>query len=299
MIAALKEIFFLLVFFMIGFTLCRTKLVKSEHSKALSTLIVYGFLPATIIRSFTKNFTIANISTYGLLLLVATVLLLVNIGLSFLFAKLFGREPYEKAVYRYSSIIPNGNLGYGFSEGLLGTVGVLHFSIFNIPNCVYCYTFGYALLTKQKLSLKKLLNPVTIAMVLGCILGLLPFDLPDVLQTLLDKAAACTIPLCMVVIGIVISDFKILKLFSNWRAVLFALIRMVALPLVLRFLLPLLPLEQIVIQMAVLLYALPCGMNSILFAKMVDEDVHFGAELVLVSNVIAIVSIPLITLGLF
>lgn len=103
----------------------------------------------------------------------------------------------------------------------------------------------------------------------------------------------------MVVIGIVISDFKVLKLFSNWRAVLFALIRMVALPLVLRFLLPLLPLEQIVIQMAVLLYALPCGMNSILFAKMVDEDVHFGAELVLVSNVIAIVSIPLITLGLF
>ena len=33
MIAALKTIFYLLVFFLVGFVLCRTKLIKSEHSK--------------------------------------------------------------------------------------------------------------------------------------------------------------------------------------------------------------------------------------------------------------------------
>ncbi|MBO4411960.1 MAG: AEC family transporter, partial [Lachnospiraceae bacterium] len=222
-----------------------------------------------------------------------------NIGLSFLFAKIFARDPYEKNVYRYSTIIPNGNLGFGFAEGVLGTLGVLNFSIYNTPSCIYCYTKGYSLLTKRKMTFKNLLNPTTIALVIGCILGLLPFELPEVLQTLLDKAAACTIPLCMVVIGISISEFKVLQLFKNWRAITFSLIRMVVFPLILRFVLPLFPLEPIVIQMAVLLYALPCGMNSVLFAKMIDEDCRCGAELVLVSNVIAIVSIPLVTMGLF
>ncbi len=298
MIAALKTIFYLLVFFLVGFVLCRTRLIKSEHSKSISTMVVYAFLPATIIRSFTTNFTISNLTTYLLLILVAVAILVINIGLSFLLCKLSQKDPYSRNVYRYSTIIPNGNLGYGFAEGMLGDAGLLTFSIFNIPCLIYCYTVGYTLLTKQKLSLKKLVNPVTIAMLIGIILGLLPFELPEVASTLLSKLAACTIPLCMAVIGMAISEFKVLDLFKNWKAIAFCLLRMVAFPLLLRLILPLF-LDASIVQIAVLFYALPCGMNSVLFARMLDEDCRTGAELVMISNVIAIVSIPLVTLGLF
>ena len=40
-------------------------------------------------------------------------------------------------------------------------------------------------------------------------------------------------------------------------------------------------------------------MNTIIFGRMISEDLRSGAELVMFSNLLAIVSIPLVTYGLF
>ena len=257
MIAVLEQIGFLAFFFLAGFLLSRANLIKQEHSKLLSTLILWLFLPATIIRSFVKNFTIENLSTYYVLILVSLAILVVNIALSFLYGKIFTRGGYTKNVYRYSAIVPNANVGYGFAEGMTGTEGLLRFTIFNIPVIFFCYTFGYALLTKQKFTFKRLLNPVTAALAIGIVLGLLPIEMPAFVSTLLDKTAACMVPVCMITVGIGISEFRFFSLFKNWRAIVFTLLRLVALPVVLRFTLSLFLPPEIVIP-CVLFYSMPC-----------------------------------------
>ena len=44
---------------------------------------------------------------------------------------------------------------------------------------------------------------------------------------------------------------------------------------------------------AVLLYAMPCGMNTIVFPKLVEKDCRLGAGTVLVSTALSMLTIPL------
>lgn len=55
--------------------------------------------------------------------------------------------------------------------------------------------------------------------------------------------------------------------------------------------------EQVIIlivRIATLFYALPCGLNTIVFAKMVDADCSIGASLAFLSNIFACVTIPIV-----
>jgi predicted permease len=41
------------------------------------------------------------------------------------------------------------------------------------------------------------------------------------------------------------------------------------------------------------LYAMPCGMNTIVYPKLVEKDCRLGAATVLVSTVLSLITIPL------
>jgi len=41
------------------------------------------------------------------------------------------------------------------------------------------------------------------------------------------------------------------------------------------------------------IYCMPCGMNTIIYPKMVGEDCRMGASLVLISSVACVLTIPL------
>ena len=44
---------------------------------------------------------------------------------------------------------------------------------------------------------------------------------------------------------------------------------------------------------ALLIYAMPCGLNTIVFPKLIGEDCHIGAGLACISSVLACVTIPI------
>jgi predicted permease len=49
------------------------------------------------------------------------------------------------------------------------------------------------------------------------------------------------------------------------------------------------------IRAAVILYAMPCGLNTVVFVKNAGGNCEIGAGLALVSSILALGSIPLIT----
>ncbi len=298
MLSALYVVFYLLIFFLAGFMLAKFKVIDPKHSKLLSSLILYVFVPAIIIRSFVNYFTIANLQNYLFTFLVGLAAVVFNVVVGYFVSKPFAKTDYDKRVYRYAFAVPNGNLAWGFVDGLMGPGAILSHSLFTIPTTIYCYTGGYALLTKRKIAFKTLLNPITIALVIGISLGLLPVTVPEPIMLVINKAADCHVPCCMVVIGIIISEFKIRELLKSPRAWIFSLIRMVGFPLLLRLILPFIA-DAETLRVAVIYFSMPCGMYTLLFSEIVNEDQRSSAELVLVSQILAIATIPLVTLGLF
>ena len=290
------QVSLLFAFSAVGFTLAKLGIVKAEHSTILSKLLVFFFLPCNIFRTFATQFRIPYLRDNYEILLVALGAILVIAFASYFGAKLFSRESYEQRVYEYSLTIPNsGYMGYPLAEALLGTTTMMGMMVFAVPVSFYIYIYGYARLTKSRLSPRKMINPVTVAILLGVAVGLSGVTIPELPLSFFSSAAACMGPISMLLTGIAVSEFGIPALFSEPKAYLLSIFRLLVAPIAVGGAAYLFCGIEVA-TVSVLYFAMPCGLNTIVFAKAIGEKSKVGASLVFVSTVLSLLTIPLVLL---
>ncbi len=295
--ATISQLMILFVFILCGVLVGRAKKISREKSSIISVLLVNVFLPAKIFLNFSKQCTLSYFMDSYPTLLVSTALLLLLVLVSLGISGLLTKNEYERKVYRYSFAISNyAYLGYVFVENTLGEEALTDMILFCIPFAFYTYTFGYSLLSRQSSSWKKLINPMTISIVLGMLFGMCNFQLPVFLLNALGFASDCSGPLSMIVTGLVIASFSAKELLPNGKTIIFAAIRLIALP---AFLLGICvacewiaPLPRAVYPAAVIMGCMPCGLNTIVFPSLVGEDCRMGARFVLLTHVLCLATIP-------
>ena len=294
MLIILEQVFILFVFAVSGYVLCKSGVVNSSHSQILSKLLVYVFLPCNIFKTFASNFTCEYLSgNYKTVLSSVVIILFLGISMHYM-AKVFTKDKYERSIYEYSLVIPNyGYMGYALAEALFGEGGLMNMMMFAIPVSCYIYTYGFAILTKKPLSLKKLLHPVILVMVAGVLVGILQIPIPNTVVVILNKSSSCMAPVSMLLAGIVISNFEFKKLICNKNYFIAVLLRLIVIPVILGVIVSTWG-DREILQAALLLYAMPCGLNTIVFPKLVDGNCEIGAGLAFISNILACVTIPII-----
>lgn len=298
MVIVFSQVAILFIFIIAGYALGKTKRVDSKNVGLLSALEVYVFLPCSVFKTFSSNFNIGYLTEkYSYVLISFCVLTTVWIIAMFV-STLLSDNRYLQNNYKYSLIAPNyGYMGYALAEGVLGSAGALNMMMFAIPIMLYTNIIGYSTLTKRKLSLTKLLNPMVIAMIIGGIAGISNINVGGIAKTVLDKAAACMAPVSMLLTGIAISEFRIVKFFTNVKLYIVSGLRLLVFPLVIGIVLNLLFGKEVALT-ALFVHAMPCGLNTIVYPKLVGEDCSIGAGLAVISNIFACITIP-ICIGLF
>lgn len=289
----LEQVCLIFLFTLTGYILGKTKAVDSSKTSVLSALSVYVFLPAMVMKSFVTQFTVTYIrEKYSIILIslaLAVVISLIGIPLS----RLLTKNAYRQKVIQYSLVIPSyGYIGYALVESAFGPAVLQDMMMFTMPLTIYIYTVGYSLLTGEKISWKSIVKPSTVAMILGMILGLSGLQIPSFGLMLLNKASACTAPVGMLLTGIVISEYKLKDMLCSKMAYAVTLLRLVVLPVGVAFLFKLLKLEWMMLP-AVITLAMPCGMNTIVFPRLVGEDCKPGAALTFISTILCCATIPL------
>lgn len=289
-----EQIVILLIFVAVGYTLGKTNIVKPEHSKVLSCLLVYVFLPCSIYKTFASRFNVPYISANWIAIVVSSVIVVVLAVAAFFFVKICTKDKYERRVFEYSAIVPNsGYIGIAVATAVFDEIGLMTFMIMALPLQIYIYTYGFAILTKRGINFKKLINPVIIATALGMVIGLLEIKTPELVGVVLESSSGCMAPVSMLLTGIAISEFKIKDIVLNPKIYPIIAIKLLVIPLAIGFILKGFC-DARLVAVAVLLYALPCGMNSVVFPKLVGEDCRSGAGLSLVSTILSVLTVPLI-----
>lgn len=320
MSAVFVQILLLMLFITIGYVLSKTGTADKSHSKLLSVLGFHIFLPANVFKTFSSYFTVEYLSQKYPLVLICAVFVIVMMLAGIPISRLMSKDKYQQAVYRYSLISSNyGYVGYTLAQSIFGEEMLMNVMMFAVPLSIYTYSVGYCMLTKNKLSFKRLLNPVNIALVAGALVGLLkpyavalftthmpgfvawltPVGQPvlDLLNSFLSKAQACMGPISMLLTGMVISEYKFKDMLSQRSVYVMSALRLIVIPFVVCGLLLLLGLKDFLIPTLIML-ALPCGLNTIVFPKLVGEDCKTGAALACLTSVLCCVTIPL-TLWVF
>lgn len=296
MLIVLEQVAVLLLFCALGFVLAKKNVLKAKQGDLISAMLVYLFMPATCFSTCAANCTVEYITAKYPLILVSAGLLLLIIFCAKHLAKLFGPACYLRDMYEYSLVIPNtAYIGYPLMLSLYGSEGLLDMLIFGLPLILYCYTIGYNILTdrrKEKFSLKKVLTPVTVAMALGCAVGLSGIKVPSVITQVVDKSAACLAPLGTLLMGMSISEFSFKDMLADKRLYWLTALRLVVIPLAVFGILKLGHWEFALLP-AICSHCMPCGLNVIIFPKLIGQDCSSGAGLVLLSTVFAIITVPL------
>ncbi len=293
-----EQVFILLVFGAVGYGLAKADIIKADHSKMLSGLLVYVFSSCNTFRTFATNFNVEYLKSNYLLILVSIIILVVLSLIAHFASKLFSEKKYTRYVYEYSMIIPNfGYMGYALAESLLGAMGLLSVMVFSIPMSIYIYLIAFCILAKRPFSPKGLLNVMTITMILGMIAGLFEIKMPALVNSILDTSRACMAPTSMILAGVVISKFRIKEILSNVRVYIITVLRLIVIPVFVGLALSMFfPLS--IVQPAVIFLAMPCGLNTVVFPDLVGEDCRVGAGLALVSSLLSCITIPIV-LSLF
>lgn len=296
--ALIEQLCVLYIFIIVGFYLGKKRPDASGNSGIVSYVLVNVFFPAKIFLNFSTNFTVDYVKNNYVSVFIGIGLLLLMLALGVLVAKLLGRTPYEKKVYVYSTAISNyAYLGYVLVGEALGDAAMNNLMTFCIPISIFCNTVGIAMLMDKKINLKNLFQPVTVAMFVGIAWGLLGLPMPQMLNTVLKSAGACMGPVSMVLVGLVLAGFTWKQLLPSWQAWGFCLVRLIIVPAMVYGVCMLIgqfiPLPDAVYPSAVIMAAMPCGLNPVVYPKLIGQDCSLGAKLIPLTSILSMATIPL------
>ena len=293
----LKQLLVLYIFILAGYFFGKLKKGLTAQTGIISFLLVNLFLPCKVLLNFSDNVTVSYLKNNWLTLVISIGFLLLLVLCARIISPIMTKNEYEQRVYRYSLAIANyAYMGYALVESIYGEQGLTNLILFCIPFAFYTYTFGYAILTGKGGSFKKLLNPMTAAIVIGIVIGITGFDIPDAFSSIMSSASSCVAPLSMILTGFVLSEFSVKELVANRNAYIFTALRLVGFPLLVFAVSKLLglfvTLPDAVYPSVVIMAAMPCGLNTVVFPKLIGEDCRIGARLAFISNIVSCVTIP-------
>ncbi|NLD88425.1 MAG: hypothetical protein GX633_09250, partial [Clostridiales bacterium] len=94
--------------------------------------------------------------------------------------------------------------------------------------------------------------------------------------------------------GMVMGKQDIIKILKAPKAYIASLIRLVLLPMLIGVILLILNVRHDIVLVAIMTTAMPMGLNSVVFPEAFGGDSDTGAQVCLVSNLMGILTIPII-----
>lgn len=284
----------------LGFFLGKKKLIGVETNKELTNLLLTIFMPASLFAAFPGTYDEASANLFfsgfvgGAIIMFALVIL----------SKLVFNKYWYKGNLRFESqfalIFNNATfLGYPIVVSTFGPTGVIAYCGFIIAFNIALFSYGVWLF-ERKISLKLfhgiITNPNIIAVLLGMIVFLTGVTLPSFITDAVGFVGGATTPLSIICIGFMLSraDFKSLS--KKWRLVITALIQLILGPLVTFGILVALRFPSEVICVCTLIQALPTATSLGLFATKYGGNNIEASELVTISTVLSVVTLPLMIL---
>lgn len=293
----------LMLYALIGVYLQKRKIVENDFERQLSSLLLEVVLPVMIVRSMQVTLTAEDIQNCALLLVLCAGWMVFCALFGHILWYILGRGATGR-IFRFSCMFTNFTfIGLPVMSCTYSQQTVFYFTVYLIPIRIALYTFCERLMTPpdqnsrpQSASLRtKLSSPPLLAMAAGLLLCLLGIRIPGLLDTVTQNISAMSLPLGMVVCGLIVGKFSLTQILSP-AALLMTLIRNFLLPGLLLIFCRICALPSVITQCAVICAALPSATLVATFASKYDGSTqarYTSTGVVIFSHLFAVVTIPL------
>ena len=284
----------------LGFFLGKKKLISSGTNKEITNLLLTVFMPASLFMAFPAEYSEESLSLFSSGLLAGVLVMLMLI----LVSRILFNKWWFKGGLRYESqfafIFNNATfLGYPIVANTFGSTGIIAYCGFIIAFNIALFSYGIWLF-EHKITLKLfksiVTNPNIIAVLLGMVIFLTGIKLPELITSSVGFVGNATTPLSIICIGFMLSraDFK--SLIKKWKIIITAASQLILCPLITFGVLKALNFPAEVINVCTLIQALPTATSLGLFATKYGGNNIEASELVTVSTILSVVTMPVMIL---
>ncbi len=280
----------------VGVLCAKTHLLEEKAVKAMANLVLYVATPCVIIKSCIREFDPAMLKGFLIVVAVAAV----NHALLILVAKAVFRDRDEsrRRTLRCATVFSNaGYMAIPLQQAILGDVGVFYCAAYVIVFNIFLWTYGVVEMRGdgKGLSVRQiLLNPGVIGVAVGLVLFLFSVPVPTLLADGIGHMAALNTPLPMVIIGYYLAQTNLRSALTDRAGWLSIGLRLVGMPLVAMVLLLMCGVRGDVLTACMICIATPVATACTMFATRYDRDPRLSVNLVSVSTLLSILTIPLL-----
>lgn len=309
----LEQMLLMFLLIVVGFAFRKKKLLPDNAYSAFSKLETYLLVPSLTLYTQINKCTVASLTENWMLILYGAAVVLFSMVLAYPLSKLFvpnaASSPvltYQRNIYKYAMTFGNyGFMGDFLVLGVFGEDVFFRYKLFTLGVAVMCSGWGlFILIPKDQNSsmlskLKKgLVTPPLIAIVVGIAAGLLGLKnyIPQFIMRALDSAGKCQGPVAMVLAGLVIGGYNLKELLTNKKVYLASLLRLIILPGIIALILKALGTEEQIVTLALICFATPLGLNTIVYPATYGGDTKTGASMTVISHTLSVITIPLMYL---
>ncbi len=274
-----------------GYYFSKRGMLSETTSKDLGSLLVKFVIPCVIVRSYLTDFSKERLYYLGIAALLSLFSFLLTMALSY---AIYGKR---RPVENFAAVFGNaGFIGIPIVQALTGSDGVFYIAVYVALLNFFQWTYGVYVITdrKETISVKTVAkNPVLIGLLLGMVLFLLRISVPQIVTDTLGYITDLNTPIAMLLLGSYLVKVKPRQMFCSLSAYGCVFVRLVLFPLLVLFLLRLLPLENMDLKLAIFLVAaMPVGSNICIFTQIYEGDYQLSVVTVCLSTVLSIVTLP-------
>lgn len=282
------------LFLLMGAGFLITKLGKlSEHtSSQMSFLLLYVVSPCLVVECLQVTLSHDLLINLGKATLAFILTYLIFVPLSM---PLFpSRDADTRPVLKFGVIFANtGFMGFPLIEAVVGPEALIYAAASMAVFTILQWSYGIGLMGGKVSPRSMLVNPGIISILVGLVLLFTGLRPPAPVNAAISFLADMNTPLAMVVIGSQMARANIADTFRHYRLFEASVIRLIVMPAIIALVLLPFHLEPMLYCSAVLLAAAPTAGVTSIFADQFHRNTAAAAQLVTLSTLLSIVTLPL------
>lgn len=288
----------------LGYVLSRWCGFDKKASAAMSRFALFVSLSAFLFRTMVNIFGSGQTFDPRVLIAFFGACVIVFLFGRFILAKFLGLDPVAGTVAGIACVFSNnGMLGLPLAMALLGESVIPTIAAVLSVNAMFLWTVAtfFVELARRtgKLSCKSLLitfghvfrNPLILAIFSGVLYGLTGLGIPYVIDVPLKMLADSATPLCLIVVGMGLSEYGLGAGFAKGLAI--SLVKLFVMPLTVFALTRVLGMGPVETMGVVFLGCLPLGVNVYIMARQFDAAQGECADAMLITTVACAFTVPL------
>ena len=307
----ITALFKLVVLLAIGFIIYRKHFIDEHFNRGLSWLVVNITNPALILGSLASAEDIPQETVMKLVVFGIGYYLMLPF-LAVLIVRICRIPRQDRGTAELLAVFSNtGFMAIPIMQTLYGDMSVFVINILNLPFNFLVYTYGIYLIQKDirakkaleggenqkqkmKLDWKLFFTPGIIASIIALILYFFHIQMPQPLTVTLRFVGDVTPPLTMLLLGAVLAESPIADAFKDVRLDLAMILKLFLMPLLAFLAARLLFEDPVIIGIAVLTFAMPCGTMGVMLSKNFNGNTRMAAGGIFFSTMVSLLTIPLV-----